>query len=117
MVERRFGIDRICIVESLPPAERLGVDLRDRLVADQVFAIEDIELVPINGREDFGTTLQRLTDEVRDGHGIPLVHLELHGAKPGILFEDGTVARWRDMEELLRNLNVSTRNNLVVVLG
>jgi len=52
-------------------------------------------------------------------HGGIVIHLEMHGSddKSGLGLSDGTIILWEELVDLLRVININTKNNLYVTMA
>lgn len=60
--------------------------------------------------------LAELAEAAADGL-MPAVHIDGHGAVEGLLTGDGSLVLWEALWPLFRNLNVATRNNLILTFA
>jgi hypothetical protein len=60
----------------------------------------------------------RINSEVKNGF-FPFVHFEIHGSskKDGVVLKSGELVSWEDMSKLTREINISTKNNLIISLA
>ncbi len=112
-------INQIVLIESL------GVE--DKKVARDLAADINFELghQPIrakfercDGVQDFQKLIANLTARTKANTVLPLLHIECHGDEDeGLLFGDDSALSWPALWDILRPLNVSMGNRLVVVLA
>lgn len=73
---------------------------------------------PCHGVHDFHKLIADLTTRTKANTVLPLLHIECHGDEDeGLLFGDDSVLSWPALWDMLRPLNVSMGNRLVVVLA
>jgi hypothetical protein len=112
------------IIEWLPSSDaKTGEALRDRLENRQGHSIP-VELVSCRNRSALLAAIERVGTET-PSKGIPVLHIEAHGAiegeanSIGFIGPDGDggeeVLRWADLTVPFRNLNLRAEFNLLVV--
>ncbi len=47
----------------------------------------------------------------------PIIHIEAHGSSEGLTMESGEMVSWTDVTYLIREINILTKNNLMLVLA
>ncbi|HWF43065.1 MAG TPA: hypothetical protein VG537_00335 [Candidatus Kapabacteria bacterium] len=62
------------------------------------------------------TELQRLTESVPK-LGVPILHLTMHGDEDGLQLSSGECIDWTELSPFIVNLNIATRNNLLITLA
>lgn len=111
-------INEIVIIQSLPLRDKLktGEDLYRELVAEKV--------LPVSLRTpatafDLSQCIVELSARAARELWVPLVHLEIHGAsdKAGLVLASGEFVGWQQFAGWLRELNIVTRNSVLMVLG
>ena len=78
-----------------------------------------IELYDTNTKREFIDILDSLTRKAQDDASFPVLHIEAHGSsdQQGIILQSNEFISWTDLKPHLKNLNVATRLNLLVVLS
>lgn len=114
-------VNELIIIQSLPAGEtQTGDVLRKSLAATDPLPIP-VHVINVVNRASLFGALEELLVLARDRGGawVPIIHFEVHGDtdKQGFVLASGELARWRDVANILREINISVRNALVVVLG
>jgi hypothetical protein len=97
------NFSKISIVQSLHIGDmrtgrRLREEMKDsKLINNQILEIEIFDITN-SGR-------------------FPVLHIECHGSKAGIVLADRSTVTWAELKPALININVATRCNLLVILG
>lgn len=118
-ISEELEINSIVWIHSLPPGE-IGPTRR---------ILEDLEMLrgtggfpvverSVTNRGELIRVMNELSEHATRGLR-PILHVDAHGSpKDGMLLApSGDRVEWADMIELLRTLNVATRNNLVSVFA
>lgn len=114
---RRFGYNRIVVIESLPKrAKRTGKALYDDIISKRALQIEGLthEYIPVETKRNLTRALQRIADEVNKKGRMPFLHFEAHGQENGMVLQSGDFISWQDLALFLRRINVATQHNLVI---
>lgn len=110
--------DSVQIIESLPEQdlttgrELLETTLAPAACADVGFLIEYREA---RNRREFFAHLQRVIGITEEHSRFPVLHLETHGSREGLLLSSGERVSWEEVAPSLARLNELTRANLLVV--
>ena len=113
-----FACNSVVWISSLAPNDEGPTR---RMVAEMTghaqalgFAFEHIA---VSGRAELSHLLAGLASRTEHRHMRPLVHLDTHGNKDDGLFIEGenVFVAWDDLAQMLREINVPSRNNLAVV--
>jgi len=75
------------------------------------------ELRNIPSKDDLMNLLRDLKEEARLSAQWPVLHIEVHGNRDGIVLASGDFISWQELKIPLIELNIATRNNLLVVLS
>lgn len=114
-------ISRILIIESLEPHERrTGEEIADFINAFDGAAKTRLaaEYLACDNAPEFSRLIRTLASEAKRTGQIPLLHVECHGGQHvGLEFRNGSLLSWPDLSDLLLELNVATRFNLVAVFS
>ena len=110
--------NEIVIIESLPSGEvlRTGEDLHRHLTGEDKLPVRLYK--PVSAVELF-ECFRAMTVQASRLPWVPVVHLEIHGTfeKSGLVLASGEFVPWQRFAGELRELNVATRNSVLVVLG
>lgn len=116
-----FKLSKIVVVHSLELHEvqtgEILVDLLTSLVNEHA---PTLEVVAFNchSAQEFRSFLEELTYEAANNGVRPLLHVECHGSpSAGIEFKNGSTLDWDEWGELLTQLNIATRFNLLVAVA
>ena len=116
-----FTISKFVIVQSLELDEvqtgEVLVELLTSLVKEYA---PTLEVVAFNchSAQEFRNFLKELTNAAATNGDRPLLHVECHGSPTeGIEFENGSTLDWAEWGELLTQLNIATRFNLLVAVS
>src|SRR5437879_4136844 len=113
--------DSVCVIESLgdpDPSRHTGTWLVQNVLRPAAThqAIKVFHAAPA-GRGEFFKALAQIQDViVARGHG-PIIHLETHGDKDGIILASDEVVEWRELTDVLTAINHAVGFNLLVVLA
>ena len=113
-------INKIVIVQSLSEDEmHTGTRLHEDLETLDVWHDRGLnpELRNIHSKDDLINLLRDLREEAQLSAQWPVLHLEMHGNKDGVVLASGDFLSWQELKIPLSELNVATRNNLLVVLS
>lgn len=116
-----FTISRFVTIQSLEPHEvqtgQILVDLLTALLREYEPTLNVVSLSCSSALE-FRRLLDDLIHEAAANGDRPVIHIECHGSQTeGIEFENGSTLGWQECGELLTQLNIATRFNLLVVLA
>lgn len=114
---RRFGYNRIVVIESLPKrAKRTGKALYDDIISKRALQIEGLthEYIPVETKRNLTRALQRVAEEVAKKGRMPFLHFEAHGQENGMVLQSGDFISWHELASFLRRINVATQHNLVI---
>lgn len=113
-----FGFKTIWVIESLFDGDyRTGKELYDDVLYYK--HVQDpsvlVEFVEVTDKAQLFATLARITDDLRKTGNVPLLHIETHGSKEGLVLKSGESVRYEELLPALRTINVIAQNNLFVV--
>ena len=113
-------IGALHIVESLQSRDlKTGARLRQQLAA---MAASHPRPLPVHfwseqTRAGFVGRLKQIESDVRSTGRPPILHLETHGNRDGLLVTSGETVTWADLVGPLTNINITARLNLLVVVA
>jgi hypothetical protein len=121
MVKRAL-FSRIVIIESLSSSDlHTGVKIREDIEVCNMFYNRGlgVEFHNIEKKTDFISRLKELVVETRKMGNNPLIHVEAHGSNDskGLVLSSGEFLSWEELKRPLIDLNIATKNNLVIVLS
>jgi hypothetical protein len=111
---------KIVIAQSIPSAEmHTGTMLHEDIKTLNAWHNRGLntELVNIHSKNELLDLISRLEDEARLSAEWPVLHIEAHGNRNGLGLSSGNFITWQELKVPLINLNIQTRNNLLVVLS
>src|SRR5688500_18496426 len=121
MEDRRyFTFNEIHVIESLGKEEiQTGELLYKDLLRYIPFKVKPVKCIlhKVNCKSDFIKVFKKLNEDVVSFSMHPFLHFEIHGSKNGIVLNSKELVPWRQMTELLREVNVNTQNNTMVSLA
>ncbi|MDF7815313.1 hypothetical protein [Hymenobacter sp. YC55] len=115
-----FRYNKIWVVESLPKDEpQTGSTLYRDLLRRRTGQMPAVscELVQVPTKRNLCRFLKRVVDYVQKKTQLPFLHFEMHGNPKGLELASGEVMPWSELANYFRNINIATRNNLMVSLA
>ncbi|MHB8977458.1 MAG: hypothetical protein ACYDAI_12370 [Trichloromonadaceae bacterium] len=100
--------------DDLQTANRLYDDISVHAKHSEI----SIHYGKVSTREELFKVLNEIKEYSKAG-GYPIIHFELHGSKKegACVGNGGENISWRDLVDVLRDINVITRNNLGIVMA
>jgi len=118
--ERRyFTFNAIYIIESLAFHDRkTGQELYEDILRYMPYKIPYLkaEFFRVNNRSEFLKLFEDLYGHVKLGQH-PFLHFEIHGSTSGLVLNSGELFSWSEVACKLRELNIVTKNNILVSLA
>jgi len=113
---REFFLSKLYILESLPELE---LKTGRRLLDDLIHYNYEInkEYIATNNSASFFEAFQHIKAEVKVASHYPIIHLEMHGSTGGLSLASGQFVGWKELYEILKDINILVRNNLVLTLA
>jgi hypothetical protein len=115
-----FTINQIIILESHRPGDRPTsneVVQQIKFVGIKKRYPEMVQLIPVPNRQTLFSVLDEINAHTNDWLK-PLIHFEMHGSPEGIeLAEEVDVMTWLELKEPIREINITSKNNLFVSLA
>lgn len=107
----------VYVLESLRPGDlKTGAQLFDELIFPRAVRMGiEAEYKPVHSRRDLISVIRLILSATAHSNHRPIIHLETHGTEEGIQLADGEVVPWRSIIPLLREINLASENNLIVV--
>jgi hypothetical protein len=115
-----FRFSRLVIIESLATddlAAGAAARLVEALGSRGSKEILDPLVIQATGRDDVLRELSAIEQRVRTKGEGPIVHIEAHGDKTGMVLASGELLPWGDLAAALRPINEATQFNLLLVLA
>ena len=111
--------NKLWVIESLPSGElRTGKNLFDNQLDEAKQAQQDLVVEfaePITKSELFDV-LGKIRNEALSGI-YPMIHFECHGCEDGLETASGELVEWDEIREILIEINLSPKLNLMVVIA
>lgn len=113
---------KISIIESLGSSDKkTGKLLFDDLEVLEIFHEKgiSIEYVPVSNSQELISHIQALTIGAKE-HGVyPVLQIEAHGSndKQSLILSSKEAIAWRALEPHLRELNIASECNLLIVMA
>jgi hypothetical protein len=112
-----FSFYRIHILQSLQPGDwNTGLHLL-RFIEDLPDAYGHVRYKPVETAVDLFNALLEIRDELITTGQIPLIHIEAHGDIKGLRLTSGDVVEWKDLKEVLTEINIACQANLLVAVA
>lgn len=116
-----FRFNKIYVIESLQDERQTGQELYDDIINRRSYYHSALatEFVEVLSLEDWNNTIEKIVQETKDNHVIPILHFELHGSSnhDGLVLAEGDLIPWRDFVSDMRRINIETQNNLFITMG
>lgn len=116
-----LAISKIVVVQSLEAYEtKTGYELVKFIgpLIDERQHDLKVEYRQCTSAKEFLSVVRSLITAANDFGELPVLHVECHGSKGcGLEFENGSELQWEELSAYLRELNIATRFNLVVVIS
>jgi hypothetical protein len=113
-------VSKIVVIQSIPTRElHTGTKLHEDLETLDAWHKRGLtpELQNVTTRNDLLKLLTDLTEKARLEGDWPVLHFESHGNQEGLGLASGDFISWDELKQPLAELNIQTRNNLLVVLA
>ena len=113
------SFNRIYVLESLRPEDRTtGSDLfADVLRWKDYAGGAQAVYQSIENKSELEVYLRIILADTLRGVVLPLIHLELHGAREGLVLSSGELITWQELVGHFREVNLACKNNLLVSLA
>ncbi len=116
-----FQFNTIYVIESLPnDEEKTGKTLYDETLTYLTYKHEHLEIqyFDIESKQDFFNCLIEVKNRLYDNFKLPYIHFEIHGHKgKGLYLKSEELVSWAELSPYLIDINVGSRNNLVISLS
>lgn len=114
--------DTIVIIQSIPPGEnQTGARLHEDLDILNVAYDRNLHLkfFDVHTKIEFLELLTAIKNEARTYGNKPVLHIETHGSsdKKGLVLSSDEYVSWLELKPFLIEINVATRNNLLVFMA
>ena len=120
-MESIFRFNTIYIIESLSENEKqTGEILYNDIIkrSSERTGLHHTKLLKLDTKESFFKSFETIKDYSLKGFH-PFIHFEVHGSekKDGLILNSGELILWNELANLTRQINVITKNNLVISLA
>lgn len=109
-----FNFNKIYVIESLKGEWLTGEELYNDIIKRRH---NNSTLLQVHSRDEWECAIATIMNEVSAMGIIPILHLELHGSSKGLSLSSGELIAWDDFVNRMREINVSTENNLFITMG
>jgi len=108
-------VDKIFVIESIPSAEKqTGKELFNDTIERYIeYHGKNIthKYMSVDSRDEFFIVMNQILSETTD-QGEIVIHIEAHGGLDEIHFSNQDTLGWSQLENLLRAINLKSKNNL-----
>jgi len=111
---------QLVIIESLRPNDsKTAQKLYHEIIKYKQYQEVNLHSVlhVIKTQKELIQILSKLNEEIIGGGPFPILHLEMHGYEDGIQLTSGEIILWIDLMPFLRNINVTLKHRLLIILG
>lgn len=118
--EGNIYFNKIIIIQSIPDdEEQTGTEIYDDYIVRLARLEKDLltEIVDINTKEELFNLLAKVKEETRSGESLPYLHFETHGTPEGIFLKSGEIVYYKDFIQIIREINILSKNNLFISIG
>lgn len=116
-----FEFNKIYVIESLQDECETGKELYDDIIKRRSYCHSNLatEFVEVLSLEGWNNTIERIVQETKDNHVIPILHFELHGSSnhDGLVLANKDLIPWSNFVSDMRRINIETQNNLFITMG
>ncbi len=113
---KNITINKIYIIESLYDSDKkYGTELyNDFFRWNETI---NSQLITVHTVEDFIECFETIKKEIKENKAYPFIHFEIHGNENGLGLSSNEFIKWEKVIDLLREINVLTKNNLIISLA
>ncbi len=120
-MNRSFEFNTIYVVESLADhEEQTGEILYNDIIkrSSDRTGMHHTKLIKVDTKEAFCNALTNIKNHTHIGY-YPFIHFEIHGSnkKNGLILKSGEIILWKELFSLTQQINIITKNNLVISLA
>jgi hypothetical protein len=136
-MDKHFDFNKIYVIESLKSTDKkTGKQLYDDLLSRKVYSIPELECeyIYVNSKNEFTDAMEKIKNETQNNGKYPYIHFEIHGytrkiknfrngySQMGLAIinskdDSGECLNWKELSGYLREINILTKNNLVISLA
>lgn len=116
-----FSFNKIYILESLDESEiQTGKNIFNDLIRWKTNGNYSLysEYFNINNKVDFDNSFLHIKSDIKRGF-YPFIHFEMHGSKRkgGLILKSREQISWQELSKFTRDINITTKNNLIISLA
>ncbi len=118
--EGNIYFNKIIVIESIPDSERqTGTEIYNDILDRHSWMDPNlsVKLISVNNKKDFFYLLNTIKNDVINKEYIPFLHIETHGTVNGIKTKSGEYVDYIDFINIIREINVLTKNNLFLSIS
>lgn len=108
-----FFLTKIIVIESLDSNKSSKGVYEDIIRIRSEMNNLDSEYIRVKNKTEFKSVINSIKTQCEEGEILPYIHLETHGSIDGIKFIEDRIT-WNELKELLRPINIASRNNLLI---
>jgi hypothetical protein len=121
MIEAYFNLNTIYIIESLTDNEiKTGTILYNEIIKILAYKTNLFytRIISVQNKTEFIKSLQKIEYNVGQNY-FPLIHFEIHGEedKKGLVLSNRELVTWEELSNLIRPINIATKNNLIITMA
>ena len=121
-IKRKIGVrfSKIVVIQSLKSNDmKTGSLLHEDLETMEKWHARGLKLDfhNVGCRAELTSLLSAIEQEVRTEEEVPVLHFEMHGSRHGLALVSGEVITWDELKTHLIQINILTRNNLLITLA
>lgn len=120
-MESVFQFNTIYVIESLSDDEKqTGEMLYNDIIkrSSERTGLHHTKLLKLDNKDSFIKAFEIIKDySIKGFH--PFIHFEIHGSKEknGLVLRSEEIVLWKELADLTRQINIVTKNNLVISLA
>ncbi|WP_207512030.1 hypothetical protein [Longitalea luteola] len=117
--KRYLRFNAVYIIDSLNNDEMQTGEALHGILRYIQYKIEFLKckLFKVNSKIELIQLFKGLNEEVHAYGTHPFLHFEVHGSREGLVLNSNEAVSWKEIADLLRDINIKTRNNTIVSLA
>ncbi len=120
---RKIGL--IGVIQSLPTSHaQTGADLYNDIIKRKIEGLSEERKIlnqffNVTSNEQFIDSLKYFVANAPVVSNGILIHLETHGSSnlDGLILADGSLIKWKELDDIFRDINIITKNNLFISMA
>lgn len=110
--------NEIRIIQNLNEGEKSGTQLHaDLKPLTYKYPVFDVLLDEFETKEDLKKIFHDIKEGIKTRSRFPIIHFEVHGDKKGLGLTSNVFIPWEEILNELMEINILTRNSLVISMG